>query len=179
MNGRPTSKGVAIPLQHWVNLLAHMKDIGKSMMKIKNEEDSVDVRYKPGGDLIIGVKAPYWNMDLRESYRSHSGELRPTMRRIKLKFHKWNKLRFQCVTLVGNTVPCVKDMNPCWGQEDHHNQSGMMACSKCSPGFMMSAEESDDQDQDQKLVVVMPLASGISSSSCSSRHHSSRSISST
>ena len=59
MNCRPTSKGVTIPLQRWVNLLAHMKDIGKSRMKIKNEDDSVDVRYKPSGDLVIGVKSPY------------------------------------------------------------------------------------------------------------------------
>ena len=140
MNGRPTSKGITIPLQRWVNLLAHMKDMGKSMMKIKDEDDSMDVRYKPGGDLIIGVKSPYRNVDLREFYRSHSGELRPTTRGIKLKFYKWNKLRFECVTLVENTVSCVKDMTLCWAQEDHQNQLGMMECSECSPGFMMSAD---------------------------------------
>ena len=73
MNGYPTHKGVTIPLQRWVNLLAHMKGIDKSMMKIKNEDDSsVDVRYKPGGDLVIGVQSPYWNVDRREFYRSDS-----------------------------------------------------------------------------------------------------------
>ena len=54
MNGYPTRNGVTMPLGRWVNLVAHMKDIGKSMMKIKNEDDrSVDARCKPGGDLII------------------------------------------------------------------------------------------------------------------------------
>ena len=62
MNGGPTSKGVTIPLQHWVNLLAHMKDIGKPMMKIKNEDDSVDVRYNPGGYLVIGATGT-WTLE--------------------------------------------------------------------------------------------------------------------
>ena len=92
-----------------MNLLAHMKEIGKSMMKIKDEDDSsVDVRYKPSGDLIIGVKSPYWNVDFREFYRCDSCRLR---RGIKLK---WNKLRFECATRGEYRTSC-EGYDPFWG----------------------------------------------------------------
>ena len=77
-----------MPRQRWVNLIEHMKDIGKSMMKIKNDDSAVDARYTPGGDLIIGIKSPYWNIDIRYFYRNQDGELSATTRGIKLKFHK-------------------------------------------------------------------------------------------
>ena len=79
-------KGITMPLQSWVNLIEHMKDIGKFMMKIKNDDSAVDARYKPGGDLIIGIKSLYWNVNIRYFYRNQAGELRATMRIIKLKF---------------------------------------------------------------------------------------------
>ena len=42
-----------MPLKSWVNLIEHLKDIGKSMINIKNDDAAVNARYKPGGDLII------------------------------------------------------------------------------------------------------------------------------
>ena len=60
------------------------------------------------------------------------GELRNTRRGINLRLLEWVRLK-SCVAEIAQAVPELSTVRPCYLEDDHMNQLGMLTCVECNP----------------------------------------------
>ena len=86
-----------------------------------------------GGGLYVSVKSPFnivdfrmklFNFERKEAIYSESG--------VTLDVKEWQDLK-GCIAYAERKFPEILEMKPCYEDDDHMNQQGMLDCYECSP----------------------------------------------
>lgn len=137
VKGVPTTNGVRLPPQRFVNLLSYTDHIDEHVMIIKRKsQDSQSYKTHVGGNLYVTMGAPYRVVHLRDYWlRPGASEVQPTRRGCGLRFSEWDTFKTKCVGILRRIEPSLTYLKPCLEREDHANQLGYLTCSECNPNF--------------------------------------------
>ncbi|XP_046542364.1 uncharacterized protein LOC124252755 [Haliotis rubra] len=118
----PTKRGIVLTLKHWL-------EVSSVHMQLKQQGRYSHVHV--GGNMYAswddnGIDVRQWENDQK------SGRVIPTNQCILLSLDQWEKL-VDCVRVMSDFVPELKDRVPCMLQDDHQNQMGYLQCSFCNP----------------------------------------------
>ena len=121
-------KGVSLTLSKWKLLAMSVEDIDLCLKENKPYQGHL------GGNMFVNVSKEFpMRVDIRQ-YFFPSGESvpKPTRRGISLFITEWRDL-ISCSKDLESKVPELEDLQPCYMQEDHQNQEGMLKCKECNP----------------------------------------------
>ena len=124
VDGRPTKKGVKLPLRRWVSLKFHEAVFKENLEKVKKGE-ATNLFTHIGGNIYVTVKNPYWCVDIREFYLREDGEMGATQKGIRFRQDEWGKL-CKCFADLEVVLPELKSTVPCYLEDSHQNQLGML-----------------------------------------------------
>lgn len=127
----PTTKGVALPLSRWLMLEGYANFIEESIDT--NEMQRERQQRHLGGGVMLTVGESYIAMDIRQYWKpKDSDEPCPTKRGVQLSYEQAKKL-LDVMKVIRDFVPDLDDTVPCYMNEDHQNQEGMLWCRECNP----------------------------------------------
>ena len=123
----PSKKGVSLPLKRWKALTYFVEGIETAL------KENDDVRYHLGGNVFASVSRDYPDcVDLRQWFvPQDTVKLTPTRRGINLKYYEWKELKASRKG-VEEEHPEVKQMVPCFLEDDHNGQT-LLDCPECTP----------------------------------------------
>ena len=124
----PTKKGVSLPLRRWKALCFFCADIEEALQK------NTDLKQHIGGNVYAQVSRNFpLRVDLRHWFlpEGHS-EVIPTKKGINMNYAEWKGV-IANVKELESDIPLVAETIPCFLQEDHNAQLGVLRCPECSP----------------------------------------------
>ena len=127
-NAYPTKKGVSLPLIRWEGLCNYQTEIEEAV------RNKADLKEHIGGNVYAQVSKNFPNrVDLRQYFLPDGMvEPIPTKRGISLVYDEWEDM-IACREDLQNICPQLKDLTPCFMNEDHQAQLGMLRCPECNP----------------------------------------------
>lgn len=128
----PTKKGISLNLMQFKNFLNGMSSAIEPVMKNKRAEQ--DEKFHLGAGVYITVTKDNPCVDIRKYWMNppNQDESLPTKKGICLRPTEYDTLmKSRCK--VEDLLPELKDEIPCYMNEDHQNQEGMLRCKMCNP----------------------------------------------
>lgn len=145
----PTKKGVSLIPIRWASLTCCQDNIDEALSLVK-KTGTVKYEFHIGHNFYVTVSSPWQCVDIRERFLDGEGKLRSTRRGINLRVPEWEKLK-SCVAEIVQVVPELSAARPCYFEEDHMNQVGMLNCVECNPngydGFFNRSYQPDGDDE--------------------------------
>ena len=132
-NDLPTKKGVSLSLMQYKNLLAGIETfIDPAMKENKNE------MFNLGANVFMKVRKNNPCVDIRQFWKppQHS-EAVPTKKGICLRPSEYAALK-TFIPEIEKLLPELENVIPCYMQDDHMNQLGMLRCKYCNPDECMN-----------------------------------------
>lgn len=125
----PTKKGVSLTLPRWKLLTISFEDIDLCLKQNKPYQGHL------GGNVFVTVSKDFpFRVDIRQFYIPPGESVpKPTRRGISLFVTEWRDL-ISCCRDLENKFPEMEEAQPCYMQDDHQNQEGMLRCAECNPG---------------------------------------------
>ena len=123
---------VYFPPPRWLALTQIINAIDEELHLIQQGTVLYNSRHI-GGGLYVNLKHPFNIVDLRmkvfderlkEEVHSDTG--------VTLDPKEWSDLK-NCISYVEEQFPEILQMRPCYEEDSHMNQLGMMQCLECSP----------------------------------------------
>ena len=123
----PTKKGLSLPLQRWKSLCLFFEDIECAL----NNKSSWKTHL--GGNVIAQVSPKFpGRVDIRQYFLPESAqEIIPTKKGVNISTEQFQHL-VSAKTGLEQKFPWIKDIKPCFLQEDH-TRLGVLKCSECTP----------------------------------------------
>jgi hypothetical protein len=121
--GKPTKKGISLPLSRWKNLVNIFDQIDEA------KKGGIQFGQHLGGNVYCHLKSGY--VDVRK-YWKPAGESVPTKKGIFLRPDEYSELKVVAAE-VGTVLPELDGVVPCIQQDDHMNQLGYLRCTECNP----------------------------------------------
>ena len=84
-----------------------------------------------GGNVYCNVAENGVCVDIRQYWKPQE-ELVPTYKGICLRPSEYDRLK-ELLSEIGNVLPEMSAMVPCFLQSNHMNQLGALQCSECNP----------------------------------------------
>ena len=128
---RPTKNGICLSLRRWNELKLVLREIIDTVAKY--EQEKADLKHHLGGNWHVSVTQGFPCVDIRKFWLPDGDSaIRATRKGIALKFTEFQKL-VEAVPVLDQHVPELLQVNPCYKQDDHQNQLGMLGCVECNP----------------------------------------------
>jgi hypothetical protein len=127
-NGAPTKKGISLPLGRWKILSNDTIVIDEALEK--KTERSLHL----GGNVYCKVAENNVCVNIRQYWcpPDQDGSIFPTKKGICLRPAEYIKLK-EAMKDIGEAVPELNTVVPCYAQSDHLNQLGYLQCAECNP----------------------------------------------
>lgn len=123
----PTKKGISLPLQLFKTLTLSTDLIDTALAKKE------ELNYHVGSNIFISVKSDSPCVNIRKYWKPENEEnLVPTKKGICLRPLEYGKLKSH-LSSIEKAFPELETTEPCFLQEDHQNQLGMLRCAVCNP----------------------------------------------
>ena len=122
-DGKATKKGISLTLMRWKNWVDSIEDVDKAL----SAEESYSSHL--GGNVYCTVENGF--VDLRQYWRPQE-ELVPTKKGMRLWPDEYAALKTY-VQKIGEALPELDAVVPCFLRSDHQNQIGYLQCSECNP----------------------------------------------
>lgn len=123
----PTKKGISLPLQLFKTLTLSTDLIDTALAKKE------ELNYHVGANIFISVKSDGPCVNIRIYWKPENEEnLVPTKKGICLRPLEYGKLKSH-LSSIEKAFPELETTEPCFLQEDHQNQLGMLRCAVCNP----------------------------------------------
>jgi hypothetical protein len=142
-NNVPTKKGIRLPLGRWKILTNDTMFIDEALEK--GQAHSLHL----GGNVYCKVSEHGVCVDIRQYWTppDHEGDVVPTKKGICLRPAEYFKLK-EVVKKIGDAVPELNGVVPCYAQSDHINQMGYLRCAECNPNGSHEFEEVAGEERD-------------------------------
>lgn len=122
---KPTKKGISLNLMRWKNWLDQLEYVDKALEKKRV------YRCHLGGNVFCKIGENSVCVDIRQFWKPQD-EVVPTKTGICLRPLEFDRLK-DLLSEIGNTLPELNPVVPCFLQSDHLNQLGALQCSECNP----------------------------------------------
>jgi hypothetical protein len=124
----PTKKGIRLSLLQYKNLLAGLKDAVDPALS-KNEDDKFHV----GANVFLSVRKDNPCVDLRQYWKPPNADDKgPTKKGLCMRPSEYATLK-SILSDIETLIPELENVVPCYLQDDHQNQLGMLGCRYCNP----------------------------------------------
>lgn len=128
---KPTRKGIRMSVDCFVRLM-RMEMLLQNLLDKMKAGEQVHERLTVGGPLFLKLDSPFLTIHLREYYKDDKDELRPARAGIVLKLRHWQKIIKLAGKELDAVIPNFSEMKPCYMENDHSNQEGMLNCFMCN-----------------------------------------------
>lgn len=123
----PTKRGISLKL-HQVKTLNNMLDSVEEALK-KNEE----MKWHLGMKIFVSIQKNNPCVNIRQYWKPPQlDESVPTKRGLCFRPQEFENLRNHWEEIM-KAMPELETFVPCYDQDDHLNQMGMLKCSSCNP----------------------------------------------
>ena len=122
---KPTKKGISLNLMRWKNWVDQMEYVDKALVNKQS------FRYHLGGNVFCKIDENSTCVDIRQFWKPQD-EVVPTKTGMCLGPLEYNRLK-EILFDIGNALPELSAVVPCFLQSDHINQLGALQCSECNP----------------------------------------------
>ena len=122
---KPTKKGISLTLMHWKNWVDYLEYRDQAIAEKKHYKSHL------GGNVYCTVNEGSACMDIRQYWKPQE-EVVPTKKGLCLRPIEYNTLK-ELLPDIGNVLPELNAVVPCYIQSDHMNQLGVLQCSECNP----------------------------------------------
>jgi len=126
----PTKKGISLSLSRWKNWVETISYIDQAL------EDKTIYESHLGGNVYCQVQQDNPCVDIRQYWKPES-EVIATKKGICLRPSEYNRLK-ELLMEIGQTLPELDAVIPCYLQGDHMNQQGALQCPECNPNDYMN-----------------------------------------
>ena len=120
----PTKKGISLTLMRYKNFVDGIENVDKAI------QDKEPYQKHLGGNVYCTVNGVC--VDIRQYWKPEE-EVVPTKKGLCLRPLEYQRLK-ELILEVGQTLPELDTVVPCYLEGDHMNQLGMLGCSECNPG---------------------------------------------
>ena len=124
-NDRPTKKGISLTLMHWKNLVDQIEYVDEALREKKSYGSHL------GGNVYCNIADKSVCVDIRQYWKPQE-EVVPTRKGLCLRPDEYKRLK-ELLPEIGNTLPELNALVPCFLQSDHANQVGALQCKECNP----------------------------------------------
>ena len=122
---KPTKKGISLNLMRWKNWVDQLEYVDKAL------ENKQSFTYHLGGNVFCKIGENSVCVDIRQFWKPQD-EVVPTKKGMCLRPLEYSSLK-QRLPEIGNVLPELNAVVPCFLQSDHMNQLGALQCSECNP----------------------------------------------
>ena len=122
---KPTKKGISLILMRWKNWVHQLEYADAALQEKKSYGHHI------GGNVYCNVAENGVCVDIRQYWKPQE-ELVPTKKGICLRPSEYDRLK-ELLSEIGNALPELSAVVPCFLQSDHMNQLGALQCSECNP----------------------------------------------
>lgn len=123
----PTKKGISLNLQLFKTLTLSIDLIDTALAKKE------DLNYHIGANIFLTIKGDSPCVNIRKYWKPENEEnLVPTKKGICLRPLEYLNLKLH-LSSIEKAVPELETIEPCFLQDDHQNQLGMLRCAMCNP----------------------------------------------
>ena len=122
---KPTKKGISLILMRWKNWVHQLEYADAAL------QEKTSYGHHIGGNVCCNVAENGVCVDIRQYWKAQV-ELVPTKKGICLRPSEYERLK-ELVPEIGNALPELSAVVPCFLQSDHMNQLGALQCSECNP----------------------------------------------
>ena len=126
---KPTKKGISLTLMRWKNFVDQLEYVDKTL------EDRKSYGSHLGGNVYCNVGEYSVCFDIRQYWQPEK-EMVPTRKGICLRPEEYRQLK-EHVRDIGQALPELDAVVPCYLQSDHMNQLGALQCLECNPNSFM------------------------------------------
>lgn len=131
-----------VDIREWNENKATKKGISLTLMRYKNLVDLLEFAdqaiqgkefYKRhlGGNVYVSIEEGSVCVDIRQYWKPEE-VLVPTKKGLCLRPAEYTRLK-ELLPEIGQTLPELDAVVPCFLQSDHMNQIGFLQCSECNP----------------------------------------------
>ena len=128
MGVRPTKKGISLTLMRWKILVGMLEYIDEALT------EKTTYNRHLGGNVHCTVENGY--VSIRQYWKPEE-DVVPTRKGLNLRLFEYEKLK-NVISDIGQALPELDSVVPCYDQSDHMNQLGAMMCSECNPDDFMN-----------------------------------------
>ena len=121
---KPTKKGISLILMRWKNWVNQFEFVEKALHEKKSYGNHI------GGNVYCTVAVNGVCVDIRQYWKPEE-EVVPTTKGICLRPSEYVRLK-EPLPEIGNALPELDGVVPCFLQSDHMNQLGALQCSECN-----------------------------------------------
>ena len=121
----PTKKGISLTLMRWKNWVDYIEYLDQALA------DKTAYSNHLGGNVYCTVTEGSGCVDIRQYWKPEE-ELNPTRKGLCLRPLEYQRLK-DLIPEIGQTLPELDAVVPCYLQSDHMNQLGMLQCPECNP----------------------------------------------
>lgn len=127
----PSTRGIALTPQQWSQLVSYKDDINNSFRK---DDDEGCMKHLGAGKYAsVSNFNEHRFVQIRQYWMPENcTEPKPTKKGVTLNADEWENL-YDLFDRMNNTIGELRDVKPCWAQEDHLNQYGALECRDCNP----------------------------------------------
>ena len=129
-DGTPTKKGISLTLMRWKNWTDYLEYVDQTLAEKKAYQSHL------GGNVYCTVNEGSTCVDIRQYWKPEE-TLVPTKKGLCLRPLEYQRLK-DLLPDIGQTLPELDTVVPCYLQSDHMNQLGMLQCSECNPNDCMN-----------------------------------------
>lgn len=126
----PTRKGISLTLMRWKNLMDYVECLDQALTDKKAYNSHL------GGNVYCQVQQDNPCVDIRQYWKPEE-DLIPTKKGLCLRPAEYKRLK-QLLPEIGQTLPELNNVVPCYLQSDHMNQMGALQCPECNPNDCMN-----------------------------------------
>ena len=126
----PTTKGISLTLMRWKNWTDYIEYVDQALAEKKAYQSHL------GGNVYCTVNEGSTCVDIRQYWKPEEA-LVPTKKGLCLRPLEYQRLK-DLLPEIGQNLPELDTVVPCYLQSDHMNQLGMLQCSECNPNDCMN-----------------------------------------
>ena len=129
-DGKPTKKGISVTLMRWKNWVECISYLDEALQNKKAYSCHL------GGNVYCDLGDDSVCVDIRQHWMPEE-KVVPTKKGLCLRPLEYQRLK-ELVPLIGQALPELDAVVPCYMQSDHMNQVGALQCPECNPNDCMN-----------------------------------------
>ena len=130
VDGKPTRKGISLTMMRWKKWTDSTEEVDQAQTDKRAYQSHI------GGNVYCTVTEGSGCVDIRQYWKPEE-DLIPTKKWLCLRPLEYTRLK-ECLFDIGQALPHLSAVVPCYLQSDHMNQWGMLQCQECNPNDYMN-----------------------------------------
>jgi len=129
-------KSMTFTKNRWAQFTGLFTLLDTEAKELNRKTRPVAFRRHVGDGYYVSVNDGVMCVDIRKfflPYGLQSGNERPTKAGIALRLSEWGEFYEDIVPIIHHLFPSLANAKPCYEEDEHYGQLGMMACASCNP----------------------------------------------